>query len=146
MGNTVRSILDQKGNQVVTVLCEDSLAQAILKLAQHKIGAVVVVDEEGGLKGILSERDIIKYMAGKMDVATSVPVCNLMTKSVTYVKMHQNLEECFHLMTTGRFRHLPVVDEGELKGIISIGDVVKAALAERDFQIGQLEYYITNTF
>jgi len=146
MGNTVRAILDQKGNQVVTVTCEDTLAQAILKLTQHKIGAVVVIDEEGTLRGILSERDIVKYMAGKMEVPTSVQVCSIMTKSVTYVKLHQNLDECFHLMTTGRFRHLPVFDEGKLQGIISIGDVVKAALAERDFQIGQLEYYITNTF
>ena len=146
MSNTVRSILDQKGSTVVTVLPEDTLAQAILKLSQHKIGAVLVVDKNDEIKGILSERDIVKSFAGKIDISTAVTVSSVMTKSVTYVKMHQNLDECLHLMTTGRFRHLPVVEEGKLVGVISIGDVVKAVLADREFQIGQLEYYITNTF
>ncbi len=146
MSNTVRSILDQKGSAVVTVLPEDTLAQAILKLSQHKIGAVLVVDEKEEIKGILSERDIVRSFAGKIDISAAVPVSSVMTKSVTYVKMHQSLDECLHLMTTGRFRHLPVVEEGKLVGVISIGDVVKAVLADREFQIGQLEYYITNTF
>ncbi|MDC7245368.1 MAG: CBS domain-containing protein [Sphaerochaetaceae bacterium] len=146
MSNTVRSILDQKGSTVVTVAPEDTLAQAILKLTQHRIGAVLVVDENEEIKGILSERDIVKSFAGKIDISAAVPVSSVMTKSVTYVKMHQNLDECLHLMTTGRFRHLPVVEEGKLRGVVSIGDVVKAVLADREFQIGQLEYYITNTF
>jgi len=146
MSNTVRSILDQKGSTVVTVGPEDTLAQAILKLTQHRIGAVLVVDEKEEIKGILSERDIVKSFAGKIDISAAVPVSSVMTKSVTYVKMHQNLDECLHLMTTGRFRHLPVVEDDKLKGVISIGDVVKAVLADREFQIGQLEYYITNTF
>ena len=146
MSNTVRSILDQKGSTIVTVLPEDTLAQAILELSQHKIGAVLVVDEKEEIKGILSERDIVRSFAGKIDISTAVTVSTVMTKSVTYVKMHQNLDECLHLMTTGRFRHLPVVEEGKLVGVISIGDVVKAVLADREFQIGQLEYYITNTF
>ncbi|NCB00873.1 MAG: CBS domain-containing protein [Spirochaetia bacterium] len=146
MNSTVRSILEQKGREVITVLPEETLAQAILKLSQHRIGAVVVVDEKGEIKGILSERDIVKYFAGRIDITTSIPVSKVMTKSVTYVKMHQNLEECLHLMTTGRFRHLPVVEDDKLRGVISIGDVVKAVIADREFQIGQLEYYITNTF
>ncbi len=144
--STVRTILDQKGSEVVTVLPNDTLAQAILKLTQHRIGAVLVLDEEGVIKGILSERDIIKHLAGRIELSTTVPVSNVMTKGVTYVKPHQSLDECLQLMTTGRFRHLPVVDDDAVVGIISIGDVVKAVLADREFQIGQLEYYITNTF
>jgi CBS domain-containing protein len=144
--STVRSILDQKGSEVVTVLPADTLAQAVLKLTQHRIGAVLVLDEKGTIKGILSERDVVKHLAGRIEFSTTVPVSDVMTKGVTYVKPHQSLDECLQLMTTGRFRHLPVVDNDAVVGIISIGDVVKAVLADRAFQIGQLEYYITNTF
>lgn len=144
--STVRSILDQKGSEVVTVLPTDTLAQAVLKLTQHRIGAILVLDEKGTIKGILSERDVVKHLAGRIEFSTTVPVSDVMTKGVTYVKPHQSLDECLQLMTTGRFRHLPVVDNDAVVGIISIGDVVKAVLADRAFQIGQLEYYITNTF
>jgi CBS domain-containing protein len=144
--STVRSILDQKGADVVSVLPTDTLAQAILKLTQHKIGAVLVLDDKKGIKGILSERDIIKHLAGRIEFSTTIAVKDVMTKGVTYVKPHQSLDECLQLMTSGRFRHLPVVDDDVVVGIISIGDVVKEVLADRAFQIGQLEYYITNTF
>ncbi|HCG63964.1 MAG TPA: CBS domain-containing protein [Sphaerochaeta sp.] len=144
--STVRSILDQKGSEIVTVLPSDTMAQAILKLTQHRIGAVLVLDEAGTIKGILSERDVVKHLAGRIEFSTTVSVSDVMTKGVTYVKPHQSLDECLQLMTTGRFRHLPVVDNDAVVGIISIGDVVKAVLADRAFQIGQLEYYITNTF
>ncbi len=144
--STVRSILDQKGSEIVTVLPSDTMAQAILKLTQHRIGAVLVLDEAGTIKGILSERDVVKHLAGRIEFSTTVSVSDVMTKGVTYVKPHQSLDECLQLMTTGRLRHLPVVDNDAVVGIISIGDVVKAVLADRAFQIGQLEYYITNTF
>ena len=144
--STVRSILDQKGSEIVTVLPADTLAQAILKLTQHRIGAVLVLDKSGAIKGILSERDVVKHLAGRIEFSTTISVSEVMTKGVTYVKPHQSLDECLQLMTTGRFRHLPVVDNDAVVGIISIGDVVKAVLADRAFQIGQLEYYITNTF
>ncbi|NLA91935.1 MAG: CBS domain-containing protein [Spirochaetales bacterium] len=144
--STVRTILDQKGSEVISIYPDDTLAQAILKLTQHRIGALLVLDEKSNIKGILSERDIIKHLAGRIEFSTSVPVSTVMTKGVTYVKPHQSLDECLQLMTTGRFRHLPVVDNDAIVGIVSIGDVVKAVLADRDFQIGQLEYYITNTF
>ncbi len=144
--STVRTILDQKGSEVISIHPDDTLAQAILKLTQHRIGALLVLDEKSNIKGILSERDIIKHLAGRIEFSTSVPVSTVMTKGVTYVKPHQSLDECLQLMTTGRFRHLPVVDNDAIVGIVSIGDVVKAVLADRDFQIGQLEYYITNTF
>jgi CBS domain-containing protein len=136
----------EKGSEVISIHPDDTLAQAILKLTQHRIGALLVLDEKSSIKGILSERDIIKHLAGRIEFSTSVPVSTVMTKGVTYVKPHQSLDECLQLMTTGRFRHLPVVDNDAIVGIVSIGDVVKAVLADRDFQIGQLEYYITNTF
>jgi CBS domain-containing protein len=144
--NTVKNILDQKGNDVVSVKPEDLLSQALLKLTQYKIGAIMVLDDKGAIKGILSERDIVKHLAGRVDCTTALPVSEVMTKSVTYVKPHQSLDECLQLMTTGRFRHLPVVDNDELIGIISIGDVTKYQLADHALKIGQLEYYITNTY
>jgi len=144
--STVRSILEQKGSEIVSVQPEDTLAQAILRLTQYKIGAVLVMDKKGAIKGILSERDIIRHIAGRVELSTTVSVADVMTKGVTYVKPHQSLDECLQIMTDGRFRHLPVVEDDIVVGIISIGDVVKAVLADRAFQIGQLEYYITNTF
>lgn len=145
--STVRSILDEKGSDVYSVLPSDSVAQAILKMTQHNIGAVIVLDANKEIKGILSERDIIRYLAGRIEFSTTTKVEEVMTKTVTYVKPHQSLDECLQLMTSGRFRHLPVVDNSDaVVGIISIGDVVKAVLADKEFQIGQLEYYITNTF
>ncbi|NQT59938.1 MAG: CBS domain-containing protein [Bacteroidetes bacterium] len=144
--NTVKSILDQKGSEVVSVQPEDTLTQAILKLTQYKIGAILVLDEKEAIKGILSERDIIRHMAGRIDITTTVPVSDVMTKGVTYVKPHQSLDECLQLMTTGRFRHLPVVENETLVGIISIGDVAKSMLVDCALKIGQLEYYITNTY
>ena len=143
--STVRSILDQKGRTVISVKPEDTLAQALLKLTQHKLGAVLVLDDKGTIKGILSERDIIRHLTGKIDYNTTIPVSDVMTKCVTYVKPHQTLDDCLQLMTQGRFRHLPVVDNDQVVGVVSIGDVVKATLESRAFQIGQLEYYIANT-
>ncbi|MBL7006045.1 MAG: CBS domain-containing protein [Spirochaetia bacterium] len=144
--NTVKNILDKKGYEVVSVKPEDLLSQALLKLTQYKIGAIMVLDDNKAIKGILSERDIVRHLAGRIDCTTALPVSDVMTKSVTYVKPHQSLDDCLQLMTTGRFRHLPVVDNDELVGIISIGDVTKYQLAEHALKIGQLEYYITNTY
>jgi CBS domain-containing protein len=142
----VKDILEQKGSEIISVSADDTLAQAILKLTHYKIGAVLVVDQDGSIKGILSERDIIRHLAGRIDIPTTHPVSDVMTKEVTYVKPHQSLESCLQLMTTGRFRHLPVVDGDNPIGIVSIGDVVKAVLAEQALKIGELEYYITNTY
>ncbi|HZJ88454.1 MAG TPA: CBS domain-containing protein [Sphaerochaeta sp.] len=144
----VQTILDQKGSVVHSILTDDSLAHALLKLTEHKIGALVVLNEQGDIKGILSERDIIRHFSRRLEHLNTgeLAVKSVMTPQVTCVKPHQSTDECLHLMTTGRFRHLPVVDEDKLVGIVSIGDVVKAALAERDSQIGELEHYIINAY
>jgi len=81
--NTVKNILDQKGNDVVSVKPEDLLSQALLKLTQHKIGAIMVLNDKGAIKGILSERDIVKHLAGRVDCTTALPVSEVMTKGVT---------------------------------------------------------------
>ncbi len=144
---TVKDILEQKGSEIISVETEDTLAQAMLKLTHNKIGAVLVFDkEQSQIKGILSERDIIRHFAGRLNIDTTVSVSQVMTKGVTYVKPHQSLDACLQLMTTGRFRHLPVVDEEKTVGIISIGDVVKAKLTDQEMKIGELEYFISNSY
>ncbi|MCF7953874.1 MAG: CBS domain-containing protein [Spirochaetales bacterium] len=143
---TVKDILEQKGSEVVSVCAEDTLAQAVLKLTQHKIGAVLVLNEEQAIQGILSERDIIRHLAGRVKIDTTIPVSEVMTREVTYVKPRQKLDACLQLMTSGRFRHLPVVDNDVTVGIISIGDVVKDLLTEKSLKIGELEYFISNAY
>ncbi|MDT4762078.1 CBS domain-containing protein [Sphaerochaeta sp. PS] len=144
----VQTILDEKGSKVFTIGTEDSLAHALLKLTEHKIGALLVVDEEKNIKGILSERDIIRHFSRKLEHlnTASINVREVMTTAVTHVNPSQSLDDCLKLMTAGHFRHLPVVSEGKLVGMISIGDVVKLSLHERDFQIGELEQYITSPY
>jgi len=142
----VQSILREKGNTVFSIRPEDTLSHALLEMFDHKIGALLVMDSQGAVKGILSERDIVRYFSKKIESLNTslVKISEVMTKGVTYVKPHQSLDDCFQLMTTGRFRHLPVIVDNKVIGIISIGDVVKAALEERDFQIDQLEHFIMN--
>ena len=144
----VQSILDEKGSKVFSIRSEDSLSHALLKLTEHKIGALLVVDEENNIKGILSERDIIRHFSHKLEHlnTASLPVHEVMTTAVTHVNPSQGLDDCLQLMTAGHFRHLPVVDGEKLVGMISIGDVVKLSLNERDFQIVELEQYITNPY
>ncbi|WP_320127464.1 CBS domain-containing protein [uncultured Sphaerochaeta sp.] len=144
----VQSILDQKGTTVFNIKPDDTLSHALLQMAEHKIGALLVMDDQGAVKGILSERDIVRHFSRKTEHPNTalVKISDVMTKGVTYVKPHQSLDDCFQLMTAGRFRHLPVIVDDKVIGIISIGDVVKAALEERDFQIDQLEHFITNPY
>lgn len=144
----VQSILDVKGNKVFSIRAEDSLSHALLQLTEHKIGALLVVDEENAIKGILSERDIIRHFSHKLEHlnTASIPVREVMITAVTHVSPSQSLEDCLNLMTAGHFRHLPVVDGEKVVGMISIGDVVKLSLHERDSQIGDLEQYITSPY
>jgi len=144
----VQSILDQKGTTVFSIRPDDTLSHALLEMTDHKIGALLVMDNQGAVKGILSERDIIRHFSRKIEHHNTslVKISDVMTTGVTYVKPHQSLGDCFQLMTTGRFRHLPVIVNDKVIGIISIGDVVKAALEERDFQIDQLEHFIMNPY
>ncbi len=144
----VQSILDEKGSKVFSIGAEDSLSHALLKLTEHKIGALLVVDKKNNIKGILSERDIIRHFSRKLEHlnTASVQVREVMVTAVTHVNPTQSLDECLQLMTAGHFRHLPVVEGGKLVGMISIGDVVKLSLEERDFQIGELEQYITSPY
>lgn len=144
----VQSVLDEKGSKVHGIAPDASLSHALLQLTEHKIGALVVLDEAKNIKGILSERDIIRHFSRKLEHlnTASILVKDVMTTAVTHVNPTQSLDDCLQLMTAGHFRHLPVVEGEKLVGLISIGDVVKRSLEERDFQIGELEQYITSPY
>jgi CBS domain-containing protein len=139
---TVGMLLQGKGNQVWAVNPEHTVHDALGLMAEKNIGAVLVL-EQGEVCGIFSERDYARRgeVAGNQAVETQVR--EVMTGEVICVTPDETIETCMSLMTNHRFRHLPVVEEDRLIGIISIGDVVKAIISDQAFMIEQLERYIT---
>ena len=131
----VQTILATKGTNVITIRPQQSLREAARLLAEHNIGALVVVNEAGQLAGIISERDIIRAAASLED-AFSQPVSQVMTKEVIIGLPQDDLMAVAHTMTEKRFRHLPIIDQGELVGIISMKDIVKS---QRDQYKGEVD-------
>ena len=137
----VRTILATKGTTVVTVRPQQSLREAARLLAEHNIGALVAVNEEDGIVGIISERDIIRA-AARLDEALSRPVSEIMTKEVIVGLPNDDLIAVANAMTEKRFRHLPIVERGEMVGIISMGDIVKCQRDQYKGEIDTLETQI----
>jgi CBS domain-containing protein len=147
MPMTVKAILAHKGNEVVTIGPAATLCDAVKVLDLHRIGAVVITDAEKRILGILSERDIVRTLAHNVRVAGGCQLCDepvetVMTREVATCKQSDTVYELMERMTTGKFRHVPVIDNGRLAGIISIGDVVKYRLAEMAFESNALRQYI----
>lgn len=138
----VKQILQQKGRDVVTVPSTTTLSEATRMLAGRRIGAVVVRDDEGPVAGILSERDIIKALADHSVNALGQSVASCMTQRVVTCRENDTIEDLMELMTRRRFRHVPVVEDGRLAGIVSIGDVVKSRIAETELEAESLRGYI----
>lgn len=141
----VASILRQKGRGVTTAAPTTTLLDIANKLAAKRIGAMVIVGADGEVAGIVSERDIIRMLGSAGPVCLGRPVSESMTRSVVTCRESDTLEEIMAIMTTGRFRHLPVVDEGALVGIVSIGDVVKHHIAEVEMEATAMREYITHS-
>ncbi len=139
---TVQKIIGEKGQDVTTVTSNDTIEAAVKTLESHKIGAVVVSDGAGGVAGILSERDIVKWIARQGAEVLNHPVSELMTTEVVTCRREDTIADVMGLMTRGKFRHVPVVEEAKLIGIISIGDVVKHRLAEAEFEAQAMRDYI----
>ncbi|KAB1074205.1 CBS domain-containing protein [Methylobacterium planeticum] len=140
---TVARILAEKGRTVVTVQPDRSIADAIHVLSEKGIGALVVTDAAEAVLGILSERDIMRALARQGAGAMDAPISSHMTTNVTTCKRDTTIEEVMHLMTDGRFRHVPVCDEGKLAGLVSIGDVVKRRIATVEAEHQAMRDYIT---
>jgi CBS domain-containing protein len=139
---TVKDILAEKGKRVITIQQDKTVLEALICLVEAGIGAIVVVDETNKLAGIFSERDVIRIVAQKQASVLPLLVKDVMTSKVTSVVPEQTVDECMALITEKRFRHLPVVVDGSLQGLVSIGDLVKAAIADKEFLIQQLTHYI----
>ncbi len=139
--NTVKDILAEKGKQVWTVGPKATLLDTLKSLRSHKVGALLVV-EEGEVRGIISERDFAYRIAEKESCPLEEHVETWMTKEVIAVTSDTSINECMQLMSREHIRHLPVVDRGNLVGIISIGDVVRAVISGQQSTILGLENYI----
>jgi CBS domain-containing protein len=140
---TVRELLKQKGGTVWSVAPDSTVYAALQLMADKNIGALLVI-EAGRPVGIFSERDYARQVILKGKSSKDTPVREIMTSRVVFVRPDQNIEECMALMTDKRFRHLPVLEAGQLAGLLSIGDVVKAVISEKDFLIEQLANYISS--
>lgn len=138
----VQHLLDAKGRTIISVQRDASVLDAIKLMADKGIGALVVVDD-GELTGIVTERDYARKVIIKGRASDSTPVADIMTVDVITASSQQTVNECMEMMTARKCRHLPVVDEGELVGIISIGDLVQAIIADQQEEIEQLEHYIS---
>jgi CBS domain-containing protein len=139
---TVRDILQRKGNQIWSVAPDSTVYDALMLMAEQNVGALLVLDGEK-IVGIFSERDYARKIILKGKASKETSVDEIMTSEVTTVHPGQSVEECMALMTHKRIRHLPVLEGEKLAGLISIGDVVKAIISDREFIIKQLESYIT---
>ncbi len=141
----VSQFLEKKGHDVWWVAPETTVFDALQLMANKKVGALLVLEEDS-LVGVFSERDYARKVILKGKSSKDTPVRDIMSTKIVCVTPNQSTEECMSLMTEKRVRHLPVMDGEKLIGIISIGDVVKAVIADREDIIEQLEHYITGTF
>jgi CBS domain-containing protein len=141
---TVREILNKKGNLIWSVTPEATVYEALQLMAEKEAGAVLVIENDK-IKGILSERDYARKVVlhGKFSKDTSVN--DIMSDKVIYVEPSQSIEECMSIMINKKIRHLPVLENNKLAGIISIGDVVEAVLEEKESVIGELTRFIQGT-
>ena len=139
----IAAVLKRKGTQVISLLPQETVGEAARRLTQHKIGAVLVIAEGDNCpSGILSERDIVRALSTSGGDALDSPVSELMTKELVTGRPDQTVAEVMTLMTTHRIRHLPILENGELAGLISIGDVVKARLDEADLEVESLRGFV----
>jgi CBS domain-containing protein len=142
MSTTVRMMLDGKGRDVVTVEPDRTLLEVATTLNEKKIGAIVVAGMEGRIAGIFTERDLVRIIATEGIAALDKPVKGMMTTNVQRCREDQTVDEVMGMMTSGRFRHVPVETGNRLAGIISIGDVVKARMREVEHEAEQMKAYI----
>jgi CBS domain-containing protein len=138
---SVRQLLQDKGDRVLTIPSETTVFEALAVMAEHDVGALPVVDQ-GRLVGIISERDCARKVILHDRNAKGTPVREIMTQEVVTVDPKQTLDDCMTLMTDKRIRHLPVVEDGRLVGIIAVGDVVEAMISQQALLIEQLTQYI----
>jgi CBS domain-containing protein len=139
----VKDVLRRKGDLVVTISPKDTVSALLDGLAEHRVGALVVVTSDGAVEGIVSERDVVRHLQIRGARVLDEPVSSIMTSPVHTADLSTTLEELMVLMTEQRIRHVPVVVDDKLRGIVSIGDVVKHRIDELQSERDQLTAYIT---
>ncbi|MGD8395929.1 MAG: CBS domain-containing protein [Candidatus Eiseniibacteriota bacterium] len=139
---TVKELLDAKGHDVATTTPDTSVFEALKVMADRNVGALIVLEGEQ-IVGIFSERDYARKVILKGKSSREIMVREIMTPEVVYTRFDQTIDQCMAMMTARHCRHLPVVDDSRLAGIISIGDVVKEVISEQQWTIEMLEDYIT---
>jgi CBS domain-containing protein len=142
---TIKDLLKNKGNMVWSVGPESTVIEALNLMNEKNSGAVVVLDKDQNMVGIFSERDYARKTIGTVDsqeCPRDLLVKDLMTSEVVFITPETGIETCMALMTKKRIRHLPVMENNKLAGVISIGDIVKAVIDEKDFLIAKMEQYI----
>ncbi len=152
MQTTIADVIKIKGHRVYSVSPDASLLETLRTMAEHQIGAVLVLEADNSLAGVFSERDYARQSVKRENLPMTTPIRELMTVNVISVRPEQTVMECMESVTLRRIRHLPVVGDGGLLGVVSIGDLVKAAIAEqealieeKESLIRQLEGYISGT-
>lgn len=138
----VKHLLDRKGRHIISVKPDDTVLQAIRVMAEKNIGAVVVMQDDQ-LRGIMSERDYARKVIVKGRASDETQVADIMTSEVLTTSDSETVNNCMEMMTERKIRHLPVVEDGRVVGMISIGDLVEAIIADQQEEIQQLESYIS---
>jgi CBS domain-containing protein len=141
---SVNDILIEKGNPVFTTSLQTSLKDALQLMAEKDVGALVITNENG-IAGIFSERDFARKTLTQPNFSLQLPVETLMTAPVIYLRSSQSMEECMTIMTEKRIRHLPVVENDQLVGLISIRDVIDWLMAEKKLEIRELERFVESS-
>lgn len=140
---TIDQILNDKGSEIISVKSSETLIDAAKVLDVKRIGAVVALDENGGIVGVLSERDIVRLMARQGAAALDLKVGDAMTRNVITAESSTSVDDALQLMTERRIRHLPVLRDGKLAGFVSIGDLVKWKIAETEAEAEAMKSYLS---
>jgi len=141
---TIAQLLNAKGKQIWSVEPKATIFQALEIMSEKGIGALLVM-EDGKLKGIFSERDYARKVILKGKSSKETPVGELMTKKVFYIDPQKTINDCMAMMTAKRIRHVPVIEDNQVMGIVTIGDVVNQIISEQEVTINHLENYITGS-
>jgi len=142
---SVEKLLKTKGSDTWSIAPQATVYEALQKMSDKDVGAVLVIDE-GTLVGIFTERDYARKLILRGKLSRNTAVSEMMTQDVLYVEPQNSIEDCMVLMTNKRVRHLPVMDDGKLVGIVTIGDAVKQIISEQESTIEQLEKYIAGGY
>jgi CBS domain-containing protein len=139
---TVAAILKHKGSEVISISPETSVAALVHLLAERRIGAVPVLDAMGQLLGIISERDVVSSLAAKGADVLEMPASAFMTRTPRTGTPATTVQQAMEIMTNGRFRHLPILQDNQMIGMVSIGDVVKARISQQTQEVESLKAYV----